>query len=153
MRSSGKRLVLVPSAWHRAVGWWLVLCGVGALALTGRTGSVVLDVLVPVVGLLVLGIGLDIALTRLVVTPEGVQVRRLLAAKASTPEIRAVEARATSGLNSGKVRIEIERSGGRPIRLTRFQRWATPEGWTAANTDAAAIREVLGGVAPERPGF
>jgi len=146
------RLVLVPSTGLRLVGWVSSLCGAGALAQAARTGSAQMVVLV-VIGLLLLGLGLDVALARLVVTTRGVRVRGLFPTSASASDITAVEARATSGLNRGKVRIEIERRGGRTIKLTRLQRYANPAGWSAANTDVQAIRQALRFSSTDRPAY
>jgi hypothetical protein len=147
------QLVLVPAKSHRLFGWWWTVCGVVALLQLPRAASVVLAILVGVVGLSLLRIGLDMALTRLVVTSHGVRVRGLIPGQAPASDIISVDARATSGLNRGKVRIEIERRNGRTFRLTRLQRYATSAGWSAAHADVQAIRQVLRLDATDRPAF
>jgi len=147
------QLILVPETWLRLTGWWWALCGAAALFLAPRAGSDLLAVLLPVAGVAALGFGLDLALARLVVTSDGIRVRGLVPSRTSVADITAVDARATSGLIQGKVRIEIQRRNGRDVKLTRLQRYANDAGWSAAHTDVVAIRQVLGLNSAERPAF
>lgn len=136
-------LVLRPGYGSRITLWILaafgLVFGLSALAATDP----VQQTLMALFGLLCVVIGANGGIARVTCDERGLYCRRLVPVRVPSSEVVSVTVRSVAGYGYRRIRIDIDRRFGAPLRLTSLQRADTPRNLVKSEADADAIRRTL----------
>jgi hypothetical protein len=141
---SDARLTLRPRSSSRAAGCAFVVFGAifGPSGLT--TNHTLIAVFTGLYGLFIALIGVSIVIARLECDRTGLTYRGLRTVRFSASDVSSVSVKSIAGYAYRRLRIDVNRKNGRPLKLTRFQRGDNAKNRATAEADADAIRQALG---------